>query len=116
MNILRRIFGSLSLRDRLPAVAPGWERALDDLRTEIEALRAAQANLAQLPTEWAEMLDKLNRWSAREAARLRRDTARNLDGPEAPPETTRGPQMVIDPTDKASLRAAMARGQLRKAD
>jgi hypothetical protein len=85
MRLLRRFFGIFGLQT-LPEPTPGELRAaLDTLKREIEAQRAAHDALR---VEWAEMLSKLNRWSQREAARLRRDTQANIDTPgEEPIET-----------------------------
>lgn len=41
-----------------------------------------KAELASIRFEWAEVLDKINRWSAREAARRRRDVGASLAAPE----------------------------------
>lgn len=50
--------------------------AVTELR---ERVNAQDADITSLRMEWAETLDKIHRWSARQSARLRRDTEANLD-------------------------------------
>lgn len=58
-----------------------------------------KSELASIRFEWAEVLDKINRWSAREATRRRRDTMRALsdDQPQAVPDP-------VSPEDRAAQR------------
>jgi hypothetical protein len=45
----------------------------------LTALEASVTKLSQLPIEWAEVLDKVNRWASREAQRQRRELQAAID-------------------------------------
>jgi hypothetical protein len=65
--------------DRQPVeLPPSDKELLAELRREVGSLRF----------EWADVLDKINRWASRQAARTRNDTLRALElepaGEEAP--------------------------------
>jgi hypothetical protein len=87
---------------------------VDTLERELTALRGAEA---QLQLDWASTLDKLNRWTAREAARQRRRAERELDALTNPTDEHLAPSppapLTLDASarrDKSQLRRLVAAG------
>lgn len=60
-----------------------------------------KSELASIRFEWAEVLDKINRWSAREATRRRRDTLRALS--DEPQQAVPDPAPTGDRASQAKL-------------
>jgi len=86
MNWFKRVARGLRAIEKAPELAQdiqtihrAWEEvagSVHDLRLDLEAQeRAANTMLS----EWATTLDKIGRWAARQSARERRDTHKNLD-------------------------------------
>lgn len=65
-----------------PPDAPGLDAdAPDDEPGSVQAqLSQLTSDLAGLRLEWAEVLDKINRWASRQSARERRRAVAQLDG------------------------------------
>lgn len=60
-----------------------------------------ERRISLLEQDWAEVLDKINRWFAREAARKRGELSKALaDPPESVPSSA-GPELVTDPPSEA---------------
>jgi len=102
MGLLSRLFArSVPDSERLEQL----ENALGEVRRKQDAL----------VVEWESVLDKIGKFSARQAARARREVEKHLAEPDLPtpppPEATaRG--LVGVP--KHQLRAMLARGEIRK--
>jgi hypothetical protein len=98
-------------RQQTPSHAP--ESASADAKTELAAqLSQLTADVAGLRLEWAEILDKINRWASRQAARDRRRASAELDGLEiaedAPGDANGGEDGVeVGPAGNAAQRAAL---------
>lgn len=89
MGRIRDALGRLLLGDLYPKDPPATLSEIEALRADMAALRAASSNL-QL--EWAEVLDKINHWAARQAKRDQRAikaALSNGDGEAKAPTTPR---------------------------
>lgn len=106
-------------RQRTPSEQP-QDAPSAALSTQIAELTAQvsqlTSDLAGIRLEWAETLDKLNRWSSRQSARQRRETHQNLDhlaadGPEdaedAPGATNGAGVESGSLADRAARKAAL---------
>lgn len=87
-------------RQETPSHAPhdATDRTAEPPPDDDEIAGSIQAQLSQLTSdlagirlEWAEVLDKLNRWASRQSARERRRTVAQLDG-----LTGDGPEVAED--------------------
>jgi hypothetical protein len=92
--------------DPLPTTAdPTLRDLVGHLSHDVSELKS---ELASIRFEWAEVLDKINRWSAREATRRRRDTMRALSDepaqavPDPAPTEDRGSQAKLELWRKAN--------------
>lgn len=86
MGRIRDAVNALLGRDRAPADPPVTLAEIEALKADMAAVRAASSNL-QL--EWAEVLDKINHWAARQAKRDQRAIKAALgngDGEDKKPE------------------------------
>lgn len=99
---------------REPEVVP---QSLDERLRAIEAkLTDMTASTGLLRVEWAEVLDKINRWASRQSGRLSRQAKAALDAAETAEDAPQapiggGPGSGRPATSKAELRrlAAMRR-------
>lgn len=69
-----------------------------------EVLDALVAEVKQLRIEWAETLDKVNRWASRQAARQRKELHANLDAAMADE-----PAAAALPSQPADVKAELRR-------
>ena len=91
-------------------------RALDDRLRAVEAQLSSQtASLGLIRVEWAEVLDKVNRWASRQAGRLSRQAKESLDAAADAPEAagaTIPQQAGVGRLSKDELRRMVYRRQL----
>lgn len=80
------------------ATDPTLRELVSHLSHDVSELKSELANIR---FEWAEVLDKINRWSAREATRRRRDTMRALS--DDPPQATQEPASGADRAAQSKL-------------
>jgi hypothetical protein len=112
-------------RQQTPSIAPenASDRTQEPPPDDDEIAGSIQAQLSQLTSdlaglrlEWAEVLDKLNRWASRQSARERRRAVAQLDhlsgdGPEVAedaPGATNGRELGNGaPPDRSAAKAAL---------
>jgi hypothetical protein len=79
---------------------PSDRELLEQLRHDVQAIRF----------EWADVLDKINRWASRQAARTKNDTLRALELEQSPGEEA--PAQAAGPA--AGQSTAELKAQLRR--
>lgn len=102
-----------SRQNRQEAPEQGAEEVEPSL---VQRIDQVEAQMRALLLEWADVMDKINRWAARTAARERHALAKLASEPEEAPTGTDVPApMQVSPDEqrrqqKAALRARMRRG------
>jgi hypothetical protein len=107
------LFGWLQTR---PQPAPDGLAAVLDRLERVENALAKHARAASdLQLEWESVLDKIARYTARQAARTRREIEQHVAPPgQAPVPAEPAPSTPSGLTDKAELRRLYMAGAIRK--
>jgi len=92
---------------------------LERLERAENALHRLTKDVKELQVDWESVLDKIARYTARQAARSRRAIAESVDPPGNEAAATSGPTAetatpLTRPMPKAAIRAALANGSLRR--
>lgn len=96
-------------RARRTPDAPAAASTAQLIQSVSEELGSLRAELSSIRMEWAEVLDKINRWSAREAARRRRDVNASLSADLEPVGVEMAPN-----GDRSAQGHADAKNELRR--
>lgn len=73
--------------------------------TDRQLLEELRGEVHRLQFEWADVLDKINRWASRQAARQRSEVTRALEGADAPAAAAEAPPATNNVAElKAQLR------------
>jgi hypothetical protein len=107
---LKRPPESLRIDDR-PGGDPGPLPEASLSQTDREALAQLADEFQRMRLEWAEVLDKVNRWAGRQAARQRKELLDNLDTASA--DDHEAPAVMNGRASKDDLRRQFAASRRR---